>query len=265
VTLDHYIPRCLTRPWHDERIGQYSLRVFDFERRAFAVRNAERFFARRGINAPETESYLSRYIETPFAETQDAIRAAAPNPERMQAAFAQLPVTALVGLFWLQIQRIRDAHHPRTEYHLDEFAQRGYEWLEQFSMAVLERYEPLLYGVTNVLLFPEIAIFLIPIFGQMPIMALPIDTGLALVFADRQGDQQQLDEFMRRPNMATACSIGISERARRVVLPPELPQLPAVQSLLDKRAVVRELFKTYSDAGFAAGLPTVWRLDEPQA
>jgi hypothetical protein len=202
VPLDHYIPRCLTRPWHDERIGRSSLRVFDFESRVFTVRNAERFFARRGLNAPATEQYLNRYIETPFAETQDALRAAAPNLERMQAAFDLLPATALVGLYWLQIQRIRDAHRPRTEFHLDEFARRGYQWLEQFSAAVFERYEPLLYGVTSALFFPETAIFMVPMIGQMPAMALPIDTGIALVFADRRVDRQQLDGFMTRPRMA---------------------------------------------------------------
>jgi hypothetical protein len=47
VPLDHYIPKCLTRPWHDTRIGAHSLQVFDFETQAYTVRNSERFLATR--------------------------------------------------------------------------------------------------------------------------------------------------------------------------------------------------------------------------
>lgn len=260
MPLDHYIPQCLTRPWHDARIGARSLRVFDFETQEFDVRNSERFFARRGVNQAATEQFLSRYIESPFAIGQDAIRAAAPDEARMQAAFSNIPATALVGLYWLQVQRIHDALQPRTEYHLDRLANRGPEWLEQFAAVVFERYEPIAYLVPTSLYFPDTAAFLVPQLGQMPAVALPIDTGLALVFADRRADRRHLDRFMTTPGNAMACSLGFSTRTKRVVLPPELDQQPVPASLLRTRSAVSQLFSLYSETALAMGLST-WQLE----
>ena len=151
MTLDHYIPRCLTRPWHDTTIGAESLRFFDFETGTFGVGNSGKLFAQRGVNAPATEAYLNKYIETPFATMQDKIVAAGADMAKIQTAFDSLPHTALVGLYWLQVQRIRDAKKPRTEQHIDNFVSKGFEWLDGLSYAVFQKYEPLLFAVRTAL------------------------------------------------------------------------------------------------------------------
>jgi hypothetical protein len=125
---------------------------------------------------------------------------------------------------------------------------------------VFERYEPIAYVVPTCLYFPDTAAFLVPQLGQMPAVALPIDTGLALVFADRNADRRHLDRFMATPGNATACSLGSSDRTKRIVLPPELNDTPAVSSLLRARTAVRQLFSLYSEAALAMGL-TTWRTE----
>jgi len=92
---------------------------------------------------------------------------------------------------------------------------------------------------------------------DLPVFALPIDTGLALVFARRSINQAQLDELMRTP----AASLGLSKQTRRVVLPPELPKLPTVEKLLRVWAQMRELFGLYNEMEKAIGLVPKWALD----
>jgi hypothetical protein len=238
------------------------LRVFNFDDETVEVRNSGKLFARRNLNAPATEKYLSKHIEDPFARMQDAIRAAAPDLDAMRAAFATLPASALVGLYWLQMQRIRDANKPRTADHLDEIAQRGPIWLDGLAAAVFHDYEPLLYGVREALFFPESAFFLVPMIGEMPVFALPIDPGLALVFARRSGDRAQLDRFMDTPGMPMACSLGLSKNARRIVLPPELLELPPATSLVRAREGVRALFGLYAEMEAAVGLVPTWAISD---
>lgn len=257
MTLDHYIPQCLTRPWHDTAIGAQSLRFFDFESGSFDHRNSGKLFARRGINSAATEAYLSKYIEDPFATVQDKIDAAGADMEKVQAAFDSLPHTALTGLYWLQVQRIMDANRTRTEHHLDEFAKKGFAWLEGLSAVVFEKFEPLLYVVSTVLYFPESAIFMVPLTDQMPAIALPIHTHLALVFADKTTNRSALDKWMANNWMPSALSLGLN--ARRVVVPPELPN-PKPESLRFARERVRELFHLASEAAAIAGMP-VWKLN----
>jgi hypothetical protein len=233
--------------------------LLDFESRTFAHRNSGKLFARKGINSAATEAYLNKYIETPFAIVQDKIVAAGADLRKVEAAFAELSHTALTGLYWLQVQRLRDAKHSRTEHHLDEFVRKGFTWLEGLSAVVFEKFEPLLYAVRTVLYFPDSAIFLIPLADQMPAIALPIHTGLALVFADKTTNRKALDGWLANDWMPTAFSLGLN--AQRVVVPPELPN-PKPESLIHARAKVRELFHLTSEAGVVAGMP-VWRLDDP--
>ncbi len=254
---DHYIPQCLTRPWHDTTIGKQSLRYFDFETGKFGVKNSETLFARPRINDRATEEFLNRYIETPFSRMQDEVVAAGSDLAKVQVAFNKLPHTALVGLYYLQMQRIQDAKHPRTEHHLDEFAKRGFEWLQQFSAAVYSKDDPVLYVVASALYFPESAVFTLPLVGQMPAFALPITTGIALVFADKSTDRRALDRRMADKMMPAWCSITM--RARRVVIPPELPN-PPPETLIRVRGKLREMFQTVSEAAIEAGLG-VWKVD----
>ncbi len=258
MTLDHYIPRCLTRPWHDATHGRESLRVFDFQTGTFAHRNSRKLFARPGINAAATEAYLNQHIETPFSAVQDKIVAAGTDMRRVEAAFGELPHTALTGLYWLQVQRIRDAHDGHTEHHLDEFAGRGIGWLEGLSAVVFEKYEPLLYVVPGGLYFPDSAIFTVPLVDQMPAIALPIHTRFALVFADRTKPRDATDWSMTRRALPTALSLGL--QSRRVIVPPEFEE-PPPEALVNLRAKVRELFTITSEAAAVAGMP-VWRLNE---
>jgi hypothetical protein len=258
MTLDHYIPKCLTRPWHDPAIGRESLRFFDFDTGEFGHRNSGRLFARHNVNAPATEAYLNRYIETPFAIMQDKIVAAAGDMAKVEAAFNELPHTALVGLYYLQVQRIRDATGPRGEHHLDEFAQRGFEWLQQLSAAVYEKDDAMLYAVRTAMYFPETAIFPVPLVDQMPALVLPIDTAFAIVFADKSTNREMLDEAMTSDFMPTFYSIAL--KARRIIIPPAL-QNPAPEMLVGLRQKLRELFKLISEAAMLAGMP-VWRVDD---
>jgi hypothetical protein len=138
VPNDHYIPRCLTRPWHDDSHGREALRYFDFDTGRFHHRNSRKLFAKRGVNTPATERYLAKYIDEPVAIVQDKIVAAGPDLKKIEAEFAKLPHTALTGIYWLQTQRIRDAKRAERKHHLNEFAKKGYAWLEELSAGVFQ-------------------------------------------------------------------------------------------------------------------------------
>jgi hypothetical protein len=106
VANDHYIPRCLTRPWHDDSHGREALRYFDFDTGRFHHRNSRKLFAKRGVNTPATERYLAKYIDEPVAIVQDKIVAAGPDLKKIEAEFATLPHTALTGIYWLRLEAL---------------------------------------------------------------------------------------------------------------------------------------------------------------
>jgi hypothetical protein len=184
-----------------------------------------------------------------------------PNIEPMQQIFSSAPWSALVGLYWLQVQRLLDAHQTRTAHHLDELALAGAGRLEELAVAVAQRYQPYLYIVDTGLYFPETGYFLVPLIGQMPAIAMPFDTGIALVFVDKTVKRTQLDQQMRTPGLPTALSLGLPGNVNRVILPPELAKDPSPEGLAKVRLSIRKLFELYSEAEFATGLETVWRLN----
>ena len=258
MARDHYIPQCLTRPWHDPSLGKESLRFFDFETKTFGHKNSRKLFACRGLNSTATEEYLNRYIETPFANVQDRIAATDLHLERVEAETNKLPHTALVGLYWLQVQRISDANGRDTGQHLDEFARRGIAWLEEFTAAVFAKWDAMIYGVPNPMCFPSTGIFPIPLADQRPAMALPIHPMLALVFIDKDANREILDGWMREDLCATMLSMALT--AKRIVLPPGM-DLDA-QTVLGTRAKMRQVFELVSEMGHTSGL-TSWQLADP--
>lgn len=256
---DHYIPRCLTRPWHDLSHGREALRYFDFDDGRFHHRNSRKLFAKRGVNTPMTERYLAKYIDEPIAIAQDKIVAAGADFARIEAEFAKVPHTALTGIYWLQTQRIRDATRAERKHHLNEFAKKGYAWLEALSAVMFQDYEPLLCTVGNALFFPDTGMFPIPLPDQQPVLALPIHTGLVLVFADRRTRRDSLRGVLNSGKVMSAYSIGLTPR--RIVVPPEMQ--PLASTIISLRRVVREKFEIISDAGRTVGL-TTWGLRPPE-
>ncbi len=189
MARDHYIPRCLTRPWHDPSIGTASLRFFDFETKKFGHKNSKRLFAHHGINSPATEAYLGKYIEDPFAIVQDRIAATDLDIDKVGAEIDKLPHTALAGLYWFLVPRIihaRERDTGSTESRIEEFASKGIAWLEEFTAAVFQRCDAIIYSVPNPMCFPSTGIFPIPLASQRPAMALPIHPMIALVFVDKE-------------------------------------------------------------------------------
>lgn len=77
-----------------------------------------------GVNTPAAERDLEKYIETPYAIMEDKIVAAGADLKKIEAAFAELPHTALTGIYWLQFQRNRDARRAERNHHLNDFARR---------------------------------------------------------------------------------------------------------------------------------------------
>jgi hypothetical protein len=111
MARDHYVPQCLTRPWHDGRHGKESLRYYDFDAREFGYKSSRKLFARHGLNKPETERFLSKHIEDPFAIMQDRVRSCLNDFAAMTAEMEAMPKTALAGIYYFQMPRIHDHRH----------------------------------------------------------------------------------------------------------------------------------------------------------
>lgn len=251
---DHFIPKCLTRPWRDRKRGG-RLRVFDFDSRKIEDHDDDDLFARAGINAPETEAYFNRLIETPFAVAQRQMRAARGDIAAVKKAFDELPRAALVGLYFLQGQRIADALHLEKDVerlHADDIAKKGTSFLEELAQVVFSQFEAVLYGLgsDHHAFFPSTATFPVPL-RRRPVMGLAVDTNYVLVFIPRDGSRHEVDQLMTQPGIATALSIG-TNRARKVLVPPRVGVSendgPGVEML---RAVNLKLLRGYALASQA--------------
>jgi hypothetical protein len=255
VARDHYIPQCLTRPWHDTSIGKESLRYFDFQTGTFEHGNSGKLFARMRLNSKVTEEYLSRYIETPFSIAQDRMIAAGSNMSAVSAAFSELPRTALTGIYWLQVARIYDSRVDPPARQLESLVKR----YEDLSVVFFSKFVALLFPVPSALYFPDTAIFPIPVDGERGLVyGLPVHPELVLVFAEKTVDPDLVKNVLNADSMSTALSIGLV--ARRIVLPPQVPN-PTVSSLIRVRVLNRELFEKIAEMNRLAGLPA-WRLKD---
>lgn len=219
---DHFIPKCLTRPWRDRKRGGL-LRVYDFDTRKIEDHDDDDLFALEGINAPETEAFFNRLIETPFATAQRQIRAARGDIAAVKKAFDALPRAALIGLYFLQGQRIADALHLGKDVermHADDIAKKGPSFLEELAHVVFSQFEAVLYGLgsEHLAFFPSTATFPVPL-RRRPVMGLAVDTNYVLVFVPRDGSREEVDHLMTQPGIATALSLG-THRARKVLVPP---------------------------------------------
>jgi hypothetical protein len=101
--------------------------------------------------------------------------------------------------------------------------------------------------------------FPIPLPDQQPVLALPIHTGLILVFADRKTRRDSLQNALKSGKVVSAYSIGLTPR--RIVVPPE--RKPLASTIISLRGSVREKFELISASGRISGL-TTWGLKDPE-
>jgi hypothetical protein len=120
-------------------------------------------------------------------------------------------------------------------------------------------HEALLCTVGNALFFPDTGMFPIPLPDQQPVLALPIHTGLIVVFANRKTRRDSLQNALKSGKVMSAYSIGLTPR--RIVVPPEMK--PLASTIVSLRGIVREKFELISAMGRTSGL-TTWSLKDPE-
>src|SRR5690242_10063953 len=133
VTLDHYIPQCVTRDWE---YGKRRFRAFDFRTGAFDEPYAKPFFAEYGLNGKLVEDMLNRLIENPVGKYLDRGRQLGRLPEPS----SKRVVRALTLLFLLNSQRIDEARDEWShELTLEKLERLGDNYLNALADAAQSR------------------------------------------------------------------------------------------------------------------------------
>jgi hypothetical protein len=74
---------------------------------------------------------------------------------------------------------------------------------------------------TERLFFTEAAYFPIPLVGAPPILGVPLSPRHFVALAPKDYDEKQVCDWLNTASSITAFSLGVGDRASRVVLPPE--------------------------------------------
>ena len=260
---DHYISRFLTKPWE---VGQRRLHYYDFSQGTFGEASSESLFADEGLHAEATGKLLSRLVESPVSNYRAQVLRSSDGVALVDTRDWRV-YRGLVGLTWLQVQRLLDASAERVTMTLDALLAQGEVVLDEMARLATEHH--VLLGVTvpskERLFFTETAYFPIPFVGAPPILGVPLSPRHFVALAPKSYDEQQLEEWLRTESTITAFSLGVGEGARKVVLPPDV--LPArnqnpgalEQGLRQMRDSARELITALAKASAAGGLPA-WGL-----
>jgi len=261
---DHYVSEFLTSRW--EGRGR-NLHFYDFEKARFDKRSSKNLFAKRDINAPETESFLNKNIESPVSNflhraIGDGKAAGVLKPSEDGKLFR-----ALVGLMHLQVQRFDDAHSSRGGFDstLNERVSSGTVYLDELAAITAEKESVLMVTLPGIeaLFFGEMGYFVLPVVGGPPVRAVPLSPRHCFCIGP-QGDaiHEQLIRLVNTDGMLSAFSVGVGRSPNRVVIPPqrfetlEEDPLALEKYILDMRDSATNVFNLIGQASAAVGLPT---------
>src|SRR5258708_5495148 len=217
---DHYISRFLTKPWE---IGHRRLHYYDFASAKFGDSSSESLFAAADLHTETTGKHLDRYVESPVSDYRARVLRASTGPALADTNDWRV-YRGLVGLVWLQVQRLLDAKALPVEMNLDQLLTQAEAVFD--AMPQLATRHHALIGVTvpstENLFFTESVYFPIPLVGAPPILGVPLSPRHFVALAPTDYDKSQLRYWLNTPAAITAFSVGVGENAHRIVIPPDV-------------------------------------------
>jgi hypothetical protein len=225
----HFVTESLTKPWADK---SGMVRFFDFSTRQFGREHIKKLFAQKDTNSFEIEQKISEYIERPIGEYK--LKLVGKFGAELVKADAAAEVTewkvyrALYLYFVIQVQRFLKAKGIQGKsLDLDSLLMKGEDYLNQFALA--EQVENKVGWVQipreTYMSVCEVGFFQFPVrdkgcvTGYTTGYAVPITPWVALFRISRTAD---IDSLFEDRMQLGACSLGLNENARRVILPDRL-------------------------------------------
>jgi hypothetical protein len=271
VANDHFISRFLTKPWEfaDQRLHiARGLRVFDFAKQVFDWAPSKSLFAQEGLTSPAVELMLNRYVETPAGKLADDIKAGLRLKSLDDVEWKTIRSLAL--LFALNPQRLFEARGETLPIRsLADLETGGESLMDATARQFLSRFAMFLVELRGEhdLCFPEVAMFPVPLPGQI-VIGIPLGLRCALLMSrgNTLPPAGSLEELVEN-DLLPGLSLGIGGNSNRVVLSPgwraayDRDAIEAREALNTVRTSCRDLCKMIAKAGKTVGIAN-WEINE---
>lgn len=231
MSNDHYVTESLTKLWRLD--NDPYLWYFDFTDREVHRDPSSTLFAKEGLNPPEVEAALNKYIETPLTNFRAKfLRSNSLKPSTISYYMVRdwRVFRALVLFPLVQANRIMHLREPQAG-HLEDFFAAGEHGLDQVVQKVREGYRSVVLGLSEEawLFYPEIGFFqfsvsLSPASQRGPFgmgVAVPLTPWLALALIPKDADLVRVE---KSKDLLRSWSVGLNDQCRRIVFPPVLPE-----------------------------------------
>lgn len=253
---DHYISRFLTRPWE---YGQRNLRFVDLDDGRVHRRSSETLFAQHGLHSAATGAWLNSNFEQTVSQFHNRLRV---DP-KIQPTSAE--AKALTKLLLFQARRFPCG---AAEGAIDAVARGALGDVDVLADAWWTQNRLLgVFAPRENLFVTERSYFVLPIVGGPPVQCLPVMPTYFVAAVRRDQNCHEVDKLLATEGTATAFSVGVSDYARVVVVPPSLHHnSPAelVTYVRDCRERARRIFELIYTASSIAGLQA-WTLNDRDA
>jgi hypothetical protein len=238
----HFVSRFLTEPWE---FGQRRLRYYDFDTGQFGTQSSRSLFAAIGLNSPEVETRLNRFIETPIASARQRLLRAFGRDTEEDLEWPLFRALALL----LLLQPFRAGQRGETHRTLEEWLARPDTEIDELAQSISSRFQLMRVTVAEhwPLFYPSAGCF--PLLGQelhggcALAYAIPLSPRHVAVAVPRDIQWALGPEHWRSNGAGFIANHSIDILSRKVVVHPttEALQEPALRTAIEEaRAAIQQ-------------------------